>query len=160
MSMCCCACMFVCEDTCHGEYSEGTVPPDFVLTQQKGEEHEEASVVNHPPDVNVALHPVLIAGEPVDAFGHQHCQFSPGCHTDALWRHTSHTHTESKHPVVVTALHDGYITYEKLPGFLFPPSIRPGNDHSVVFHASQSSTLNANTHTLTACHVPLTWSYA
>lgn len=66
--------------------------PHLVLTQQKGEEHEETSIVHYPPDINVALHSVLIAREPVDAFGHQYSQLLPGSYTNTLCTHT-HTHT-------------------------------------------------------------------
>ena len=86
--VCSCAEVFACEDTCYGEYPEVTVSPDFVLTQQKGQEHEEPSIVNYPPYINVALHPVLIAREPIDPFGDQHCQLFPGRYTDALCTQT------------------------------------------------------------------------
>ena len=56
--------------------------------------------MDHPPYVNVALHSVLIAREPVDALGHQHGQFFPGGHPDAL---CMYTHSVI-HPVVARVL--------------------------------------------------------
>ncbi len=70
--------MQACEDTGHSEDPEMTVSPDLVLTQQKGEEHEQTPVMHHPPDVNVSLHPVLVTREPVDPLGHQYSQLPPG----------------------------------------------------------------------------------
>ena len=58
--------------------------PDLVLAEEEGEEHEEPSVVDHPPDVDVPLHPVLVTGEPVDAFGDEHSQLHAGRHSDGV----------------------------------------------------------------------------
>lgn len=43
--------------------------PNFVLPEEKGEEHEQPAIMNHPPDINVPLHSVLVTGKPVDPFG-------------------------------------------------------------------------------------------
>ena len=58
-------------DTGHGEDAEEAVFPDLVLPQEEGEEHEQPSIMHHPPDVDVALHTVLVARKPVDPFRHQ-----------------------------------------------------------------------------------------
>ena len=73
-------------DTCHSEYPELALSPDFVLMQQKWQEHEQPSVMDYPPDVNVPLHPVQVAREPVDALGHQDGQLFSGGNADGLWR--------------------------------------------------------------------------
>jgi hypothetical protein len=54
--------------------------------QQKREQHEQSSVVDHPPDVNIALHPIQVAREPIDALRHQDGQLLSGGDTDSLWR--------------------------------------------------------------------------
>ena len=88
--------------------------PDFVLMQQEGQEHELTTIMDHPPDVNVASHAVLVARKPVDALGNQHSQLPLGCNTDALCRrhtppahispqsHTNHTHMLRPHPPACT----------------------------------------------------------
>ena len=81
------------EDTSHSEDAEAATPPDFVLTQQERQQHEQSSIMYHPPYVNTALHPVLVARKPVDALGHDHCQFLPRSHTNAFYTHTEITHT-------------------------------------------------------------------
>ena len=58
--------------------------PDFVLAKEEGKQHEQPSIVNNPPDINVLLHPVLVTGEPVDALGDQHGQFHAGRHSDSI----------------------------------------------------------------------------
>ena len=82
------------KDTCYSENSESAASPHFVLTQQEWQQHEEASIMDHPPDVNAAFTPVLVAREPVDAFGDQDGQLPPGGHTNALYIRTrTHIHT-------------------------------------------------------------------
>ena len=61
------------------------MPPDFVLTQQEGQEHEQSPVMHHPPHINVTPHPVLVARKPVDAFGYQHSKLFGCSDPDALW---------------------------------------------------------------------------
>ena len=61
---------FIEQDTCHSEYPELALSPDFVLMQQKRQQHEQSPVMDHPPDVNVALHPIQVAREPVNALRH------------------------------------------------------------------------------------------
>ena len=46
------------EDTCHSEDPELALSPDFVLMQQKWQQHEQSSIMYHPPDVYVSLHAV------------------------------------------------------------------------------------------------------
>ena len=43
-----------------GEYPEPALAPSAMLLEQEGEEHEQASVVHDPPDVDVALDKVVI----------------------------------------------------------------------------------------------------
>ena len=59
--------------------------PDFVLPQEEWEEHQKSSIVDHPPYVNVPLHPVLVTGVPVYSLGNQHGQFHGRRHSDGLW---------------------------------------------------------------------------
>ena len=42
-----------------------TVLPRPVLHEQEGQQHEEAAIVNNPPDVDVALDLVARVGEPL-----------------------------------------------------------------------------------------------
>lgn len=45
---------------------------DLVLSQQEGQQHQQASVVHHPPHVDGPLpQAVLIGGESVHVLGHQ-----------------------------------------------------------------------------------------
>ena len=64
------------EDTCYCEDAKMAAPPDFVLAQEEGEEHEQTPVMHHPPDVNVPLHPVYITRIPVDTLGNQNSQLT------------------------------------------------------------------------------------
>ena len=43
--------------------------------------------MNHPPDINVPLHPVLVTREPVDTLRHQHSQLHTGRHSNGLCDH-------------------------------------------------------------------------
>ena len=114
-----------------------TAPPDFVLPQEEGEEHEQTPVMYHPPDVNISLHPVHITGIPVDTLGHQNSQLSTCSNTNCL---CVGEHCE------INGEYDPFehssLTYEHIPGGSPPPAVRPGNDDSVVLHASQTSSLD------------------
>ena len=54
--------------------------------QQKWQQHEQSPVVDHPPDVNIALHPIQVAREPVDALRHKDGQLLSRGNADGLWR--------------------------------------------------------------------------
>ena len=72
------------EDTCYREDAKMTAPPDFVLPQEEGEEHEQTPIMYYPPDINISLHPVHITGIPVDTLGHQNSQLSICGNTNRL----------------------------------------------------------------------------
>ena len=134
-------------DTCHSEYPELAASPDFVLEEEEGEEHEQATVMDHPPHVYGAFHVVLVARKPVNALGHQNGKLLCWSNTDGVWKrnqwntlifegcivHHWHTHT----------LVSKTLTNEDAPGSLLPPCVWPGDDHCVVLHTTEASRLNA-----------------
>ena len=63
VTVCVCVCDCVCVTVCVSH---------LVLAQQEGQQHEQASVMHHPPDVDGAFPQTLqAAGEAVHVFGHQ-----------------------------------------------------------------------------------------
>ena len=54
------------------EYAELAAAPNLMLTQQEGNQHQQAAIVDDPPDVDVARDAVNVAGELVVALHNQH----------------------------------------------------------------------------------------
>lgn len=56
---------------CNREDPHFAVFPCAVLLEKEGQKHEQAAIVNHPPDVNVAANLRGGVGEEVDTLGHE-----------------------------------------------------------------------------------------
>lgn len=105
---------------CDREYSHFAVLPCAVLLQQEWQQHQQAAVVNHPPDVDVAADFRGGVGEEVDSFRYEqgHARSADGA--------------------------DGL--QERLPRpliLVLPPSVRPPENHRVGLQPSETSRLNA-----------------
>jgi len=134
------------EDTCYCEDAKMAAPPDFVLAQEEGEEHEQTPIMHHPPDVNVPLHPVHITRIPVDTLGHQNSQLTTRGNPNRLCVRVCKNIVrlaENTEPLSVPAAPPHSLTYEHTPGGSPPPTVRPGNNDGVVPHPSKTSSLDA-----------------
>lgn len=91
-----------------------------MLFQQEWQQHQQAAVVNHPPDVDVAADFRGGVGEEVDSFRHEQSHASCADGADSL--------------------------QERLPRplvFVLPPSVRPPENHRVGLQPAETSRLNA-----------------
>lgn len=72
---------------------------NLVLSHQEGQQHQHASVMNHPPHINSALpKTVLVGGETVHILSHQQGLVGCGGLTYRLW---TDSRTESNSPVEI-----------------------------------------------------------
>ena len=55
----------------HAKYPKFAILPCAVLFQQKGQQHQKATVVHNPPNVNVAADLIAGVGVALNALGHQ-----------------------------------------------------------------------------------------
>ena len=102
----------------HAKYPQFAILPGAVLLQQEGQQHQKATIVHNPPDVNVAADFVAGIRVALNALGHQQRHFSGGRVADGV--------------------------NEDSPGLalLLPPAVGPTQNHRVGFHATQSSALD------------------
>lgn len=105
---------------CDREYSHFAVLPCAVLFQQEGQQHQQAAIMNHPPDVDVAADFRGGVGEEVDAFRNEQSHARSADGADGL--------------------------QERLPRpliLVLSPSVRPAENHRVGLQSSETRRLNA-----------------